>query len=112
MTHPAPESKADHQDRLDANPESGTARGVSWAYWSEGDFTVHIAPACEPPGGGEMWATHPWTRTDPKIETYEHCPRCGSKRLAIPAALARIKPRPAPRRLWQGFDRDGNPIPL
>lgn len=95
-----------------AAPESGNARGVAFMYFDGEAFTVHIEPACDPGAGGEMWAEHPWTQTDPKLLTYHHCPRCGARRLVIPAALREVRPRPAPERLWAGFDLDGNPIPL
>jgi hypothetical protein len=85
--------------------------GLAWAYLMGGEYRVVAEPTCTIEGG-ESWPSHPWTRTDPKLTAYWHCPRCGARRLAIPLGFALVPSRPAPEPRWAGFDEHGEPIPL
>lgn len=94
---------------------------MSFAYWIEDAYRFVAEPTCTTPplmdrdgnivAATESWPAHPWV-TDADVPTVQTCPRCGARRLRVPAALATSKPGPAPRRLYEGFDEHGEPIPI
>lgn len=61
----------------------------AWAYWNGEAYVIGPEPRCDP-DLDVRWATHPWTQADPKLPTYQVCPRCLARRVAIPEGLARV----------------------